>query len=583
MSSSLTYFSGRAARRLRKRVAAVLMSTALAAASAAWAADKPGDIEADALRSVLTAEIALQRGLYPQAWRQFMNAAQSLKNAELAGRAYDAASAAGNTENAQIALELWQTLDPKNSRVVVLTASKDLASTEPNVRAAAEKRLTAELKKTKQPTMMLARIYDAAGPEADRQTLYTTLERLAANVKKNARIELLLAAAADAAGYKRRAAQHAVKASDYAPDDSQILMSGADFEYRINPSATTRRLTEFLKRHPDDITVRTALAKSLIRTGTVEDVKRELDIINRKDGTSPQTMFALGMIAEEAGLFTDAELYYNKYLVAVAKAENGERYLPDAAYARLAMVKLQQGDKMKAVEWFAKVEKGDKYLPSKMKQAEILADMNRTDEACRVLREIRADNGKKAQFRLACSDLYMKVGRTKDAYQAADEALKTAPHEPNVIYRTAMLAEAAGEGARAEALLTHYIEIAPGDANGYNALGYMWLERGVKTKDAAPLIEKAMELSKGKDSYIVDSMGWLRYRQGKLKEAEQYLRQALSMNPDVGVALHLAEVLARLGNHTEAVKYLEAVLKASPQNVTAQRLMQTLKATGERQ
>lgn len=550
MSSSLTYFSGRAARRLRKRVAAVLMSTALAAASAAWAADKPGDIEADALRSVLTAEIALQRGLYPQAWRQFMNAAQSLKNAELAGRAYDAASAAGNTENAQIALELWHTLDPKNSRVVVLTASKDLASTESDVRAAAEKRLTAELKKTKQPTMMLARIYDAAGPEADRQTLYTTLERLAANVKKNARIELLLAAAADAAGYKRRAAQHAVKASDYAPDD---------------------------------ITVRTALAKSLIRTGTVEDVKRELDIINRKDGTSPQTMFALGTIAEEAGLFTDAELYYNKYLVAVAKAENGERYLPDAAYTRLAMVKLQQGDKMKAVEWFAKVEKGDKYLPSKMKQAEILADMNRTDEACRVLREIRADNGKKAQFRLACSDLYMKAGRTKDAYQAADEALKTAPHEPNVIYRTAMLAEAAGEGARAEALLTHYIEIAPGDANGYNALGYMWLERGVKTKDAAPLIEKAMELSKGKDSYIVDSMGWLRYRQGKLKEAEQYLRQALSMNPDVDVALHLAEVLARLGNHTEAVKYLEAVLKASPQNVTAQRLMQTLKAKGERQ
>ena len=182
MSSSLTYFSGRAARRLRKRVAAVLMSTALAAASAAWAADKPGDIEADALRSVLTAEIALQRGLYPQAWRQFMNAAQSLKNAELAGRAYDAASAAGNTENAQIALELWHTLDPKNSRVVVLTASKDLASTESDVRAAAEKRLTAELKKTKQPTMMLARIYDAAGPEADRQTLYTTLERLAANV-----------------------------------------------------------------------------------------------------------------------------------------------------------------------------------------------------------------------------------------------------------------------------------------------------------------------------------------------------------------------------------------------------------------
>lgn len=146
-----------------------------------------------------------------------------------------------------------------------------------------------------------------------------------------------------------------------------------------------------------------------------------------------------------------------------------------------------------------------------------------------------------------------------------------------------MLAEAAGEAARAEALLTHYIEIAPGDANGYNALGYMWLERGVKTKDAAPLIEKAMELSKGKDSYIVDSMGWLRYRQGKLKEAEQYLRQALSMNPDVDVALHLAEVLARLGNHTEAVKYLEAVLKASPQNVTAQRLMQTLKTKGERQ
>ena len=126
--------------------------------------------------------------------------------------------------------------------------------------------------------------------------------------------------------------------------------------------------------------------------------------------------------------------------------------------------------------------------------------------------------------------------------------------------------------------MKHYIEIRPNDANGYNALGYMWLENDMHLAEAGHHIERAMELSEGKDGFITDSMGWLRFKEGKPREAETYLRDAFRLQPDVDIALHLAEVLIVNGKPDEARKMLSLVLKNSPDNLTAQRLLKRLNA-----
>ena len=73
-------------------------------------------------------------------------------------------------------------------------------------------------------------------------------------------------------------------------------------------------------------------------------------------------------------------------------------------------------------------------------------------------------------------------------------------------------------------------------------------------------------------------MGWLRFKEGKPREAETYLRDAFRLQPDVDIALHLAEVLIVNGKPDEARKMLSLVLKNSPDNLTAQRLLKRLNA-----
>lgn len=576
--SPLSFLESFGPRRCRQVTAAFAAALVLAS-SPAKDAPQPNSREmlaAETLAQALSGEIALQRRLMPQAWKSFMKAAETSRDARFAERAWETALAAKSPENAALSLDLWKRLAPKDSRTGALIAAEGLISDNAGTRAESEARLKKALTESDNPAELLSKVVQLTVTSTKKHTLYESLSRLAAPYAKgSAATHLILAQAAESAGLRDKAMQHALNAMKTAPDDSRVLMAGIDYLFRADAPAATRQLRSFLKKHPNVMPARLALAKSLIRTGSAEDLRRELAEINRLGGTNPQTVYAAGTVAEEAGLFEDAEKAYKKYLVLIRREEDG-RFIPDAAYARLGMVKLSRGDKTHALEWFGKVEKGDTYLPAKMKEAELLADLGQTDAACEVIKNIRTDAKQKAKLMLVAVDLYLQAGNRDAAYQTSREALTASPNDPQTIYKAAQLSETTSRYNEAEALLAHYIEIRPNDANGYNALGYMWLENDRHMDKAGKYIERAMELSQGKDGFITDSMGWLRFKEGKPLEAESYLRDAFKLQPDIDIALHLAEVLITNDKMKEARGILELVLKNSPDNITAQRLMRQI-------
>ena len=69
-----------------------------------------------------------------------------------------------------------------------------------------------------------------------------------------------------------------------------------------------------------------------------------------------------------------------------------------------------------------------------------------------------------------------------------------------------------------------------------NALGYTLADQTDRYEEARHLIEKAYELRPDEAS-IIDSMGWIAYRRGRLQEAEEFLRRAwkIDRNPEIAV------------------------------------------------
>ena len=126
-----------------------------------------------------------------------------------------------------------------------------------------------------------------------------------------------------------------------------------------------------------------------------------------------------------------------------------------------------------------------------------------------------------------------------------------------------MLAEKIDRFDILESDLMSIIENDPNNATALNALGYTLADRGERLEEAYNYIKRAYELSPG-DFYILDSMGWILYRLGRLDEAVDFLQKALNLRNDPEVAAHLGEVHWVMGNKQAAKIVWETALKDTP-------------------
>jgi len=93
-----------------------------------------------------------------------------------------------------------------------------------------------------------------------------------------------------------------------------------------------------------------------------------------------------------------------------------------------------------------------------------------------------------------------------------------------------------------------------------NNLGYLLLENGGDLGEASQLIAAAMQKDP-KNGSTMDSWGWVLYKQGRLQEAEEALRKAVTLTPfSPEIRQHLGEVLLKLERPEEALEQWERAL-----------------------
>ena len=72
-------------------------------------------------------------------------------------------------------------------------------------------------------------------------------------------------------------------------------------------------------------------------------------------------------------------------------------------------------------------------------------------------------------------------------------------------------------------------------------------------------------------------MGWALFKRGKIKEALDFLKQAMEKMPDPEIAAHLGEVYWALGDEVQAMEAWRKGLKNSP---NALQIISTMKRLG---
>jgi len=260
-------------------------------------------------------------------------------------------------------------------------------------------------------------------------------------------------------------------------------------------------------------------------------------------------------------LFDMAYLLYQENSDASAKlfAQMALALDPEDVEARLLLADTlaRNGRYDDAIAYFSNIPSSHPlYLDVQRQIADLYEQSGRRVEALALLNKLFTEQ-KDVQSLIRIGDIYREDESYADALKSYNRAVQAldgkVPEEYwYLLYARGMAYERLGQWSQAEQDLKAALVYRPDHPYLLNYLGYAWADQGINLDEALKLIERAVAL-KPTDGYITDSLGWVQYRMGRMKDALPNLEKAVELMPyDTTVNDHLGDVYWQSGRHLEA-------------------------------
>jgi tetratricopeptide (TPR) repeat protein len=339
---------------------------------------------------------------------------------------------------------------------------------------------------------------------------------------------------------------------------SAVLLKAETLMVLGRPDEGLSVVDKTLTEHPDNKLLRLGYAQILVEVGRFDAVGVHLDKLFIVDNESPDTLLSISSLALDARRVDRARKYLGRLL------EIGE--YQDQANYYLARISDQQQDYLGAITYYDAVELGDLQLRSQIRVAELLGLLGDVEDGRERLRDLATthqDPGLQVRIITAESRVLQTGGRAPEAVIVLTDGLSRFPDNGDLLYARALAADVAGDQGLLVSDLTKLIELQPQNAHALNALGYHLTDNNQDLGRAETLLVTANELLPN-DPAIMDSLGWLYYRQGKIDQSIELLSGAFKLYPDSEIAAHLGEALWLSGRVEEATRLIEEALLSDP-------------------
>jgi tetratricopeptide (TPR) repeat protein len=517
------------------------------------------------LYQYLLAEIAAQRGQFGLSAGAYLDLARSTRDPRIVRRAAEVAFHARQYDSALEAIKIWLSIDPASQQARQMQATMLLASGRVDELAANLGRdLAGEGERTGEAILQLARGFLRY---PDRVAVSRLFEVLTKPYPQLPEAHLARAQTAMGVGNVDVARAAIDSALLLRPDWEQAALSKAELLPKGAPQLDF--LKAWLAANPGAQQARLGYARTLVSEKRYEEARAEFRSLLAANPDNPEILYAVGILSLQVNAVGDAEQPLRRYV------ELGRGDLNPARFY-LGQIAEQAERLDDAIRWYDLVDAGENALPAKIRAARVLGRQKKLDEARERLAVARATMGGDVRLTVAESHLLRDFGRHDEAYAFLAKALDAQPDQADLLYEASLAAEKLGQLETVERLLRKLIALKPESPQGYNALGYTFADHNIRLDEAAELVDKALALAPD-DSFILDSKGWVLFRQGKPEAALETLKKAYAKQPDAEIAAHIGEVLWSLGRTDEAREVWRDAVKAYPSNdalnATIKRLM----------
>ena len=510
----------------------------------------------DVMHHVFSAEVLGAEGDFSGAAAEYLEAALISDDPDIAERAARVAVSAGEWQMVALASDRWAMLDSASLDARELAAGSRLREGD---YVGAEYQLARILELTaSDPTHGWRVVIALLAPANDKVRANKVLDNLLKDFDAESNVDALFARSQLAArmGDLDKATELINKAINLEPERADLYAwSGRLAVNNGNQSLALKRYRQAWQASPQDPVIAMAYAELLKRNDDITTAQSVLAQLPDK----PEMRFARVIFALDAGDRKGAELLYEGFASAQYPDES-----ETAFHAAQSAELLDHPDE--AITWYQQVT-GERSLRATMRRAFLLADLGEIEEARNLLAQLRiqTDSGVLSQSYQAEAQILQDAGRRDEAFRILNDALDDLPEDISLRYARALLAVGLGQLELAESDLRQIISVEPDNAAAINALGYTLADLTDRYDEAEQLIVQAYELQP-EDASIIDSMGWISYRRGRLKEAERYLREAWKTMRNAEIAAHLGEVLWASGQKDEALSLWELGIRMDSDN-----------------
>ena len=534
---------------------------------------------------ILAAEIAAQRGSFLSAGKTMLDLAREVGDYRLARRALEFYLGGGNLPGALESARTWLRITPDDTEAATTEMALAAASGQTSGLATA---LRKQIDAAKDKNAGIAQAVHVLSRMPDKRSALSILSTAIAEstARNTLAAHLALADMATAAGDRERALEEARRALGVAPRSEEAAMRVFEYGLGVDPAAALRDAAGFAAAHPQARRLRLMMVSHMTDLRQYDAAMNELQSMTKRAPEDFDLLFIQAQVAYRAKNLDQARGFLEQFITVQTQRQRGSAAgatdAPSAlaeAYQLFAQIADEQGKLDEAVSLLAKIEYPSARYSARIKQAMIRARQNRVDEAIALIDSgsPQSDDERILGFS-AGAQILRDADRLGDAIKRLNAADKALPDTIEIKYELAMLYERDNKMRDTERLLREVIAIDPGHAHAHNALGYSLADRNQRLPEALELITRALSLAP-KDPFILDSMGWVKFRMGDNQAALEYLEQAYAKRPEADIAAHLAEVLWRLGRRDEAQKYLKEGVQREPKNPT---LIDTAKRLGVR-
>ena len=325
-----------------------------------------------------------------------------------------------------------------------------------------------------------------------------------------------------------------------------------------------------VRRQADSTLLRTTYARMLVDAADYQGALEQFRNLSRLQPEDTELVFAYAMLATQQEQWDEARPIWQNL--------RGDPDRRDEASYYLAQIEEQDGNDEVAIGLFGTVQGSELKVDAVMRMAQILARTGRLAEAREALQQARIANpGRAADLYIGETQIVQKYGDREAALALYATALAAYPDNRDLLYNRALYVVELGDFAWMERDLRRLLEEDPDNVDALNALGYTLADRNERLDEAFALVSRALELRPDSPA-ILDSMGWVLYRQGDLERAATYLRRALQLNQDDEIAAHLGEVLWVSGERADAQAVWREALARKPDSDKIREVLERLQA-----